>query len=215
MSSLRDRSVKRPTVIAAAAAIWTVLLWMPGGAPACACGERNGVVVAHGSSLYGVPWRIKAGLLPRIGSQPRSLEVHFSVGPPESYEGSGYFKMLPLPLHPSFVFSATKGSEFDDYPEGDLSGITSWRVTSLVLTMSDGAPLTVYPASAPAHLRSRFSWLRSARFFNAFFPSSQQPELVEAFDREGHLLARDRGARGPFFGIARRRDDPPGGNVLR
>lgn len=202
-SSLLGRSVKWPTSIAVGAAIWAALLWAPGGAPACACGERDAVVVAHGKSLYGVPWRIKAGLLPRVGPQPRMLEVRFSVGPRDSYEGGGYSKMLPLPLHPRFVFSAIKGSDFDDHPEGDLSGVTSWRVSSLVLTMSEGEPLTVHPTPAPTDLRKRLPWLRGARFFDAFFPGSQQPELVEAFDGEGHLLARDRGARGPFSGIAR------------
>lgn len=183
--------------IVAAAAFFAV----PGGATACACGERNGVVVAHGKSLYGAPWRIKAGLLPRLGPQPRSLELHFSVGPAGSADGVGYFKYLPLPLHPRFVLSATGGSEINEYPESDLSGVTSWRVASLIVEMGEGDPLTVFPVSAPEGIRKRFRWLRGTRFFSIFFPSSREPDLVTAFDRSGRVLARARGDRGQFLGL--------------
>ena len=175
-------------LLLAAAALTAILL--PGGASACACGEFRGVVVAHGKSLYGVPWRIKAAPLPpRTKTSPPGIRVHFSIGTADS--GIGYFASLPRKLPPELVFTATKGSGIDDYPESDLSGVTQGRVVELVVKMSDGQFLTVHPALAPPETRERFPWLRGLRFFDAFFPSSQEPLKVTAFDRAGRVLARE------------------------
>jgi hypothetical protein len=173
---------------------------LPKTAPACACGELNGVVMAHGSSLYGVPWRIKAALLtPTSTTSSRYLDVQFSIGPTEGYTGVGYFADLPLPLRPAFVFTATSGSEIDQYPEGDLSGVTNHNVTKLVVGMSEGDPLTVYPSFAPPEVRKRFPWLRAARVFDVFFPSSVRARVVTAYDRNENVLARRKAYLGSFF----------------
>lgn len=166
--------------LAAAAAIL-----LPGGAEACGCGEFKGVVVAHGSSPNGVPWRIKATHLTQAGEGPYLL-VHFSIGDPEGE--AGYFTSLPLPV-PGTFFTASPGSEIDEYPESDLSGVTGTRVAELRVRMDDGTVLTVNPALAPAPLRQRFPWLRQARFYDLFFPAEEEPQRVTAFDRSGRRLA--------------------------
>src|SRR5690349_299939 len=99
---------------------------IPGGASACGCGEFRGVVVAHGSSLYGVPWRIKA-ILPRDTGRGNAT-FEFSIG--DSPE-AGYFTTMPRPIPPAFVLTASRGGDIDEFPEGDLSGITAGRVTRL------------------------------------------------------------------------------------
>jgi hypothetical protein len=174
------------------------VLWVPGGASACACGELGGVVVARGHSLYGVPWRIKASLSPPEVPGPRGVVVHFSISSPGVYGGVGYFTGLSLPLPSAFDFTANGGSEIDRYPESDLSGITRRRVANLVVKMSEGESLTIHPALAPPRLRKRFDWLRGLRFFDTFFPAGQEPQLVTAFDRGGKMLARHKGDRGSF-----------------
>jgi hypothetical protein len=175
-----------PALLIAAAAVAAIFL--PGGASACACGEFKGVVVAHGKSLYGVPWRIKAALRPPSTTMPRGIEVYFSIG--EEGSGSGYFASLPRRLPPAFVFTANKGGGIDDFPESDLSGVARGRAVELVVKMSDGQFLTVRPALAPLEIRKRFPWLRGFRFFDAFFPSSQEPRMVTALDGDGRVLAR-------------------------
>jgi hypothetical protein len=163
---------------------------LPGGASACACGEFQGVVVAHGKSLYGVPWRIKAApMLPRTKTSPPGIRVHFSIGDPDGTVG--YFTSLPRRLPPELVFTAIKGSGISDYPESDLSGVAQSRAVELVVKMSDGQFLTVRPTPAPPETRKRFPWLRGLRFFDVFFPSSQEPLKVTAFDRDRRVLARE------------------------
>lgn len=163
---------------------------LPGGASACACGEFKGVVVAHGKSLHGVPWRIKAAPMPpRTKTSPPGIRVHFSIGDKDS--GIGYFSSLPRRLPPELVFTANKGSGITDYPESDISGVTQPKAVELVVKMSDGQFLTVRPVLAPPEARKRFPWLRGLRFYDAFFPSSQEPLKVTAFDGDGRVLARE------------------------
>lgn len=167
------------------------MILLPGGASACACGEFKGVVVAHGQSLYGVPWRIKAApMSPRTKTSPPGVRVHFSIGAKD--DGVGYFTSLPRRLPPALVFTATKGSGITAYPEGDLSGVAQRKAVELVVKMSDGQILTVHPALAPPETRKRFPWLRGLRFFDAFFPSSQEPLEITALDGGGRVLARER-----------------------
>ena len=182
----------------AALVIVAVMAWIASPVPACACGEFRGSVVAKGKSLYGGPWRIKATLA-RVrrpqGSWDRTLEVHFSNGPEDDYTVTGYFTGLPLPLHPEFVLTATLG-EIDEPPESDISGVTRRHVSTLTLDMSDGESVSIQPALAPSPLLKRFRWLRGVRFYDVFFPADQEPRMITAFDRNGHVLARYKRHRG-------------------
>jgi hypothetical protein len=177
------------------------MAWSANGAPACGCGEVRGPVVAKGQSLYGLPWRIKAALArsrgPR-GSWDRAVEVHFSIGRENDYTGTGYFTHLGLPLHPAFVLTANEGREIDEYPEGDVSGVTRRDVWTLTIEMSRGESLNVQPTLAPSRLLKRFSWLRGVRFYDVFFPADQRPRMITALDRNGHVLARYSNHRGIF-----------------
>jgi hypothetical protein len=128
----------------------------------------------------------------------RAVEVHFSIGREDDYTGAGYFTHLPLPLHPEFLFTANYGSEIDDYPESDISGVTRRHVWTLTVEMSDGESASVQPTLAPEPLLKRFRWLRGVRFYDVFFSASQTPERITALDRQGRVLARYRNHRGIF-----------------
>jgi len=177
--SLRRLSLLAPVAFAVAA------FFAPGGASACGCGEFRGVVVAHGSSLYGAHWRIKA-ILPRDAG-PHSAMFEFSI---DTGNESGYFTTLPRPVPRVLVLTATKGSDIDKFPEADISGIAAGRVTRLQVEMADGQVLESEPARAPERFRNRFHWLRGLRFYDVFFPEDQEPVQVTAFDAQGKVLER-------------------------
>lgn len=172
--------------------------WGANGASACACGDPGGVVVAHGKSLYGVPWRIQAKLISPRTSNSRAVEIHFSIGKKDDYKDVGYFTGLRLPLHPAFVFTANAGSEVDEFPESDLSGVTRRRVSVLVVEMSNGESLKVRPSLAPSLLRKRFKWLRGLKFFDLFFSTDTTPRMITAFDSRRRRLAQAVNHRGAF-----------------
>jgi len=174
---LRRVSLLALAVVAAAA------FFVPGGASACGCGEFRGVVVAHGSSLYGAPWRIKA-ILPR-DSGPEYAMFGFSIA--EGGE-SGYFTSMPRPIPRAFVLTASRGSGVDEFPEADVSGITAGRVTRLQVELDDGQALETEPLRAPERFRNRFHWLRGLRFYDLFFPEDQEPIRVTALDAQGKVL---------------------------
>lgn len=177
-----------------------ILIAMSSGASACACGEFRGVVVAHGTSPNGVPWRIKESRLVGLNpAEPRKpyLMSNFSIGDP--VDGSGYDFDMPLPVPHSFVCNALAGSYIDEYAESDLSGVTASRAVKLEVEMSDGQVLTVEPDLPPRSLRRRFGWLHGLRFFDVFFSASQKPKLVTAFDQIGRVLGRSNGRHGGFF----------------
>ncbi|HWO16476.1 MAG TPA: hypothetical protein VNM89_07165 [Solirubrobacterales bacterium] len=174
---------------------------LPGAAPACACGEPQGFVVARGESLYGVPWLIKASP-PRTDSlERRWVEFHFDMLPP-AFFGVGYFKGMGFPIPEGFLFSIGSGSDLDPYPERELSGLTSRRVATLTVKMNDGPPMTFRPLLAPRPLRQRFPWLGRLRVFYWFFPSDLEPQLLTARDSGGRVLARRKSDRGSFFAFA-------------
>jgi hypothetical protein len=186
--------------ICAAFLVLVVMAWTANGAPACACGEFRGHVVAKGESLYGVPWRIKAALARSRGLRgagDRTLEVHFSHGLEDDYTGTGYFTGLTLPLHPELVITATFGG-IDEPPESDISGVTRRHVWALTIEMNGGESLSVQPTLAPSPLLKRFKWLRGVRFYDVFFPADQEPKMITALDRDGNVLARYSSHRGIF-----------------
>ena len=182
-------SLPRLSIVVAALALAAFLL--PGGASACGCGDFKGVVVAHGSSLYGVPWRIKAIVL------RGSSEAHFEFSVGEA--GSGPGLSIPRPIPRPFGFFAETERESNEYPENYLRGLTDGRVTRLVVEMNDGEMLEVEPTRAPRRFQKRFHWLRALRFFYFFFPSTQEPEVVTAFDAEGRVMQRSTSDRGYFY----------------
>lgn len=179
----------------------TGLSCLPGGADACACGDFSGPVVARGTSLYGVPWKIEV-ISPRRARAEGSVAFHFSMEEP-GYAEAGYFSGMPFPVPRTLVFHALAGSDIDPYPEGDLSGFAPRRVSVLTVAMSDGSHLTEAPEEAPAALVNRFPWLGGLRFFDIYFPSAIRPVKLAARDRNGVLLARTR--RQPFLGVQGRR----------
>lgn len=106
---------------------------------------------------------------------------------------------LPLPRQP--FFRAISGSEFDSYPERDLSGMTSREVAKLSVKMNNGEILVIPPSRAPRRLRGDLPWLNQLRFFDKFFPTGERPIAIVAFDQEGRILARRKPQRGSFAWI--------------
>jgi hypothetical protein len=171
---------------------------MPAAASACPCHEFCGRVVAHGSSLYGVPWRIKAATRPEGATGRSTAEISFSVHACGEYSEAGYSMGLPIPLADHLFFRADAGADIDAYPEGDLSGLTSRGIVELEVRMSDGETLIVHPHLAPHRLWRVLPWLRGLRFFDAFFAAGVKPLEVIAFDRAGHAVASSKSKLGQF-----------------
>jgi hypothetical protein len=158
---------------------------------ATADGPRTPYVVAHGKSLYGVPWRIRMGEEPSSGKgQRRYVTLGFSIGRPGELSEAGYFSSFPLLIFRGFVLSATSGSQIDSFPESDTSGYVSRRAVRLVATMSEGPPLEFETQLAPAALCKRFHWLRGLRFFDQFYPAGLEPTAISAYDSAGQLIER-------------------------
>lgn len=191
--------VKRKLKLSLAALAVVAALAVPAGASACPCREFCGKVVAHGSSLYGVPWRITAATRTEGSMGPSSAELTFSVHACGEYSESGYGMGFSLPFTSRApFFSADSGSEIDAYPEGDLSGVTSRGIVRLALKMSDGSTIFAQPQLAPRRLWSSLPWVRRLRFFDQFFAADLRPLEVVAFDRAGEVLGRGKSMRGIF-----------------
>ncbi len=171
---------------------------MPTGASACPCHEFCGRVVAHGSSLYGVPWRITAATRHQPSSAASTAELNFSTHACGEYSESGYSTGFRLPFTRDAFFSADTGTQIDSHPEGDLSGVTSRGIVKLALKMSDGSTLSIYPRLAPRRLWRTLPWLRRLRFFDQYFQAGAKPQEVIAFDREGGVVGRGRSMQGLF-----------------
>jgi hypothetical protein len=143
---------------------------------AAADGPRTPYVVAHGKSLYGVPWRIRMGEEPSSGKgQRRYVTLGFSIGRPSERNEAGHFSSFPLLIFRAFVLDATSGSQIDSFPEADTSGFVSRRAVKLVATMSEGPPLT---------------FETQLRFFDQFYAEGIEPTELSAYDRAGRLLGR-------------------------
>jgi len=154
--------------------------------------------VAHGSSLYGVPWRITAATRHSATLGTSTAELSFSIHACGEYSESGYSEGFRLPFTRAPFLTAGTGTDIDSFPEGDLSGVTSREIASLKLKMSDGGTLSVHPRSAPHRLWRTLPWLRDLRFFDEYFPAGVKPREVVVLDRAGRVLARCRSKRGSF-----------------
>ncbi len=178
----------------AAVLLAAVVLLVPGSAGACGCGEFKGPVVAHGTSPAGAPWRIKA-VVPAPGpSNDWMATFGFSYGPDPQGDGTGAFTTLPLAARRHPFVTAIRGA-VGPYAESDVSGIVQGRATRLLISFAAGEALTVEPQPAPLGLRARLHWLRGFRFYDLFYPEGAEAIRVEAFDRNGALLAVERLAR--------------------
>lgn len=189
------RIALRPGICAVA--LLAVLALLPSTAPACACGEFRGSVVAHGLTPSGEPWRIKAARPTVDSAGRRSIEFYFSVGSLGGYEHVGFFKGMAFPIANRFVLSANAGS--DVLGDNDLSGVAGRRAATLVVGLSTGERLHIAPQLAPEKLRLRFPWLRGLRFFDEFFSRDARPLWVKAFDEGGRSLGGAKSDRGGFW----------------
>ena len=97
-TNLSTMRLGRGISVCIAALASAAVLWVPGGASACACGELGGVVVARGHSLYGVPWQIKASPSPPEVPGPRGAVVHFSISSTRGSDSRFYSAICPKQL---------------------------------------------------------------------------------------------------------------------
>jgi hypothetical protein len=193
-----------PVVVLLVAALAVAL---PAQASACGPGKyRKKYLVAAGTSLHGVPWRITArrisiGLVnepqPQVPHGVSSdIELDFvTVGYPQS----GFSAILPMRIPHSYLFTAIGGSYVDPAPESDLAGQAAKRVVSLVVSFQVGDPVTIYPQLAPAKLRRDVCWTRRLRFFDAYFEDAPVPIQMSALDAAGRTLATKKPTGGSFF----------------
>jgi hypothetical protein len=158
-------------------------------------GKRHKYLVASGTSLHGVSWRITAQRTGRGDGQYVNVEFR-TIGYPES----GFGAALPWPVRvpPSF-FDAIGGSYTDPAPESDLAGFTGKRVALITVNMETGQTVNITPQPASQKLRSRICWMRRMRFFDTYFEGSPAPVRATAFDAAGQTLGSKRSTGGSFF----------------
>jgi hypothetical protein len=155
-------------------------------------GPKTPFVVARGHSLFGAPWQIRFGEEPGYGGGPAHATFLFSVGDRAEQEecDCGYYSSIPLPVVRAFTFDPTFGSEFDRFEESDMSGAAGPRVRRIALTMSDGSVLEAELLPAPTRLIKRHPRLRPIRFFDLFFPNTDEPISVAGYGAQGKLLQK-------------------------
>jgi hypothetical protein len=179
--------MKTAAAITSAMAFAAALLLLPVTASACGCeGPSTPYLVARGKSVYGIPWRIRAGEGRFDGV--RQATFGFNVGTREQPNDAGYFSTLRLPVARGFVLNASPGSGIDPRKEGDVSGVATRRAVRLTATMSQGPPLEIDVQTAPPVLRERHPWLRGLEFFDQWFTGDAQVERVTAYGRSGRVL---------------------------
>jgi hypothetical protein len=182
----------------AAVSALALALAIPADASACPCSEFCGPVVDHGTTLFGVPWRI-AAVRPSAGVAGRpSATLHFSTGACGSYSDDGYSPRSICRSQPPSSSKAIRGSDTDSNPDRDISGETSRRVATLTATMSQGEPLNIHPTPAPKRLWRAFPWLRSVRVFETYFPAETEVVEITAFNRASRVLDRQKLRHGFF-----------------
>ncbi len=164
------------------------LVSAPGPASACGCGLHVPYLVAHGVSLEGIPWRIRAGEETTRGPQPRSAIFLFLVGRTGESNDAGYGIGMSLPISHRFVITGTAGTGTDPELEGDISGLATRRAVRVVATMKEGPPLEVETQIAPAALRKRVPWLRGLEFFDQWYPKGREVKRLVAYGRSGQII---------------------------
>jgi hypothetical protein len=137
-------------------------------------------------SLYGVPWRIRAGE-ERFGDT-HQVTFGFTLGRKSEPNDAGYFTGMSLPISRRFVVTGTAGSGTDPELEGDISGIASRRAIRLVATMEEGPPLEIETQIAPKVFRDRYPWLRGLEFFDQWYPSERTVKRLVAYNRAGQII---------------------------
>jgi hypothetical protein len=152
---------------------------------------RAAPLVAHGHSPHHVPWRIRA----KRDHVADAIDIDFFL---DRSGEDGYGTQIPFPVPHSFIFTADTGSDLDRYHERDLSGVTTRRVTKLLLTMSKGDRIKLRPHLAPRRVRRHHGWLDGLRFFDRFYLGHRRPRWVTALNAEGHVLAHRHTDRGFF-----------------
>ena len=185
-----DRVRRRWSAAAGAPLLLFVALLLPGPAGACACGEFDGPVVAHGTSPAGAPWWVKAvEFFPRRGSE-RAVTFEFGYGPSQGEgDGTGGFTSMPLAVRRQPFLTATLGGDVGPSSEYDVSGVVSARATRLVVRFASGESLESEPQLPPAALRDRLHWVRGFRFYDLFYGGEAEPTRIEALDRDGVTVA--------------------------
>ncbi|MDX6654487.1 MAG: hypothetical protein QOH18_1197 [Solirubrobacterales bacterium] len=154
-------------------------------------GPRTPIVVARGHSLFGAPWQIRFGEELRHGGEPDYATFLFTVGNGAEREecgGCGFYSSIPLPLPRKFTFDGSFGSDFDRFPEADISGTSGPLVSRLALTMTDGSVFEAELLRAPERVLARHPRLSRFRFFDLFFPDTAEPASISAYGRQGQLL---------------------------
>jgi hypothetical protein len=191
MTKAKTRRTAISRVRALSAAILALTLALP-AALAHADGPRTRTVVASGHSLYGAPWQIRFGEEHKSGGEPDYATFRFIVGTKaeQKERESGYYSSIPLPIPRTATFGANFGSDFDRYPESDVSGTTGPLVSRLALKMADGSELEAELLHASASVIKRYPRLAPFRFFDLFFPDTDEPTSIAAYDKAGHLLKK-------------------------
>jgi hypothetical protein len=146
-------------------------------------------VVASGTSPAGALWKVQ------LQTSSSGASFSFAVG---DHSASGHAIGLMLPIPRDFGVGADSGTQVGPYAESDLSGLAGRRATRLAVTMSSGETLSVAPQLAPLQLRRRLPWLGGLRFFDLFFPATDTPLRIRAFDHDGHALAAVTSEHGLF-----------------
>jgi hypothetical protein len=175
-----------------------MLTWSGQADAACGPGKPRPYLVAAGTSLHGVPWRITAR---REGENPGGSDPFIAIDfKTVGYPQSGFGSALPLPVRiPPAFFSAIGGSYMDPPPESDFAGFTGKRVYSLVVRMQVGDSVTIYPQPAPPRLRRHICWLRHLKFFDGYFEGAPIPVEMTAYDATGKALGSKKPTGGSFF----------------
>lgn len=179
-------TISRPPALVAVWAVAGTLLLAPGVAPACGCNPSGVVVVAHGSSPTGVPWRWKVRETLTL-DRHRQAVLTFSSGSPS--DGGSFGSGFGLPLGKAFfVHGVSSGLLLPGEGEPNLAGFARRRAARLDARMSDGTVMAVGRQLPPPALERRFPWLKSLAFFNTFYGSGVEPLSISAYAADGRRL---------------------------
>jgi len=134
----------------------------------------------------GRPWHITAGVEKNPGCSFWLLKVAFF--PQRQIRGSwtegwGIAAGGHLP--------ATATIDAHDYEEQGgrvIGGIVGSRARSVVLKLSGGRTVVLYPSDPSDDLRRRFVWLHKLRYFFYFYPSGEHVRTAKLLDANGKVI---------------------------